>query len=415
MTKSIIGCYNQSASSFSGASATYYLPLKQGGLVRRTGENEMKVPVNYNGTLSDLSCHIPSNSRATTSTLRSRINGSNGTQVISITAGATGFFRDITNSDIISAGDVINASFTNGTGSQTLSIVSVSAAFLADSGHVWIGGWHQSGIDPTFSSNSNTTYMPLLGGSATIGFDTADIRNRELVRAEATMTSLQAYVLANTRTTTCTIRPYINGSAANITLSIPGATTGTFQDLVNSDNYNSGDEVNAALSTLAGGGDITVSGISCNMLSDGNEQELIAHATAAASRISATGDFFMPIFGTPAVNIATESTAQIEVPFECNWKNMRIRVGSVSGATLTMASRINGFDGNQVISIPSGSTGIYEDSVNSDDLLDGDKICYKLTSAASSLLSVERWYASTLSSPTPPSPGGKRRVVIVMQ
>ncbi len=68
--------------------------------------------------------------------------------------------------------------------------------------------------------------------------------------------------------------------------------------------------------------------------------------------------------------------------FSCNvpftWKSIRLKidVNNVTGST-SHTSRINGVDGNQVINVPTSSTGEFTDLTNTDAIIIGDEINMK--------------------------------------
>ena len=81
-----------------------------------------------------------------------------------------------------------------------------------------------------------------------------------------------------------------------------------------------------------------------------------------------------PICGW-AVKDTTETNRQIVYRSAGIFQNLFVRLGSnsVSLAT-TFTFRINATNGNQTISVASGATGIFEDLVNTDTIVSGDKV-----------------------------------------
>lgn len=73
-----------------------------------TTEANAQTILNVALTLSDLSARIQTNTASTTSTIKTRVNGADGTQAISIATTVTGYFVDATHTDAIGATDKIN-------------------------------------------------------------------------------------------------------------------------------------------------------------------------------------------------------------------------------------------------------------------------------------------------------------------
>jgi len=75
---------------------------------------------------------------------------------------------------------------------------------------------------------------------------------------------------------------------------------------------------------------------------------------------------------------ATEATVQYLFRIPAILSNLRVVVGSntLAGAT-TIRTRRNGVNGNQLVNIPAGATGQFEDVINSDNVSNGDLVDYE--------------------------------------
>lgn len=94
----------------------------------------VKANILYACTLSKLECYVSANTINEASTLRTRINGANGNQSLSITGLTTGYFEDASNTDVVAATDEVNYQLVTGaTGTNmTLRSVGVLATVAAE-------------------------------------------------------------------------------------------------------------------------------------------------------------------------------------------------------------------------------------------------------------------------------------------
>lgn len=71
-------------------------------------EINVQVPMPEDAVLRRLGLHVNTNTEAGAVTWKIRINGADGNLTISIPAATTGFFQDVSNSDVVSVGDLVN-------------------------------------------------------------------------------------------------------------------------------------------------------------------------------------------------------------------------------------------------------------------------------------------------------------------
>src|SRR3990167_6819271 len=82
------------------------------------------------GTFSKLSAYALTNTLDGTTTIRLRVNAGNVSEVISITGGATGAFSDSSNTDAISANDLVNHQIVTAGNSGSIVITFISTTFV---------------------------------------------------------------------------------------------------------------------------------------------------------------------------------------------------------------------------------------------------------------------------------------------
>lgn len=178
-----------------------------------------------------------------------------------------------------------------------------------------------------------------------------------------------------------------NGADGNQSVAIGAGLTGEFEDISNSDSLTSGDYFNFAIdATTSTEGTIIPSICSC----------LVEHSTTPISFLMparehgysagpAGGEDFNPIAGEPIISgSATENLTQCTIRFPATLDKFRIYVyANNTTNTCTFKSRVNGADGNLLITVGAGLTGEFEDTSNSDSLSSGDEINYSINTPTS--------------------------------
>jgi len=170
------------------------------------------------------------NSSATVAnTYRSRKNGANGTQVVTIGAGLTGRFTDTTHTDSLAIDDLINYLQDSATDSSSATAISSTFVMTEDS--------YDLEYPLSTKTSSESLYYNL---SRTTGNnDEAASSNRFLVPKK--VTNLRVRIPNNTLGAS-EIRVRKNGANGNGLLSIGASTTGWFEDTTNEDTFDVTDD-----------------------------------------------------------------------------------------------------------------------------------------------------------------------------
>ncbi len=93
---------------------------------------------------------------------------------------------------------------------------------------------------------------------------------------------------------------------------------------------------------------------------------------------TAVDNEFFVVNGGDSTGDADEDDAQAPVAGDFTLFQYTIQVQTNTlGTTTTWAFRKNGADGNGVITVGAGLTGVFQDTVNQDDLVVGDLVCYQ--------------------------------------
>jgi len=204
-------------------------------------------------TLSNLRVFCNSNT-SQTYTIKTRINGADGTQVISYTSGQTGAKTDATHSDSVSAGDKVCYSVLGGTGSGALGSFQIKSA----SSGFQIGiGMPGTGIVSQGASTSN--FIPLSGSVNPTPVTTTEANAQVKARAAQIISKLFTNIKTNTRSDATTIDFRVGGASSALTVSIGASTTGIVEDLTHSVTLATTDLINFRILTGGGTGTITPS------------------------------------------------------------------------------------------------------------------------------------------------------------
>lgn len=232
-----------------------------------------------------------------------------------------------------------------------------------------------NGTSPTASA---TTYYSLTGRPV---LNATEATRQAPIRRAGTFSKFSIKITVNSFTTTSTARLRINGANGNQSVSITNGVTGIFQDNSNSDTISSGDLLNYSIAA-GSGGTLTFTIFSILYEATGNASYFLMNngstgfTANSTTRYQSVGDDGLQITET------TESDVQTRVRVAGTHKNLYVYINSNARiTTTTLRSRKNSGNGNMSISITSGSTGLFEDTTNSDTLASGDLINYSLTTS----------------------------------
>ncbi len=181
---------------------------------------------------------------------------------------------------------------------------------------------------------------------------------------------------ATTGASTLTLRK--NGGNGNQTITIPAGQTGLFRDTTHTDAVAVSDLINGQV-VVGAGGTLTFTFVGVGFKSTlGAINDIGAQGTSVAS-----ATFFSPI---GFLSSATESAVQIVHGFPAALSRLGCLVtANTCAGTSTVNLRINGVNGNQVLSIGAGATGWFTDTTHTDQLGAADKLAYEVSPNTGSL------------------------------
>jgi hypothetical protein len=357
-----------------GATDTFFTPETAGDIVTSSDKVEANIQKTYrrSGTVGGLSVIIASNNRNADVTFVSRVNGGNGTQTITVPAGTTGTFVDLTHSDTITSGNTHSVKY----------VAAGTTGGLTASG---VGGWYEESVGVTqfttvrfaWVSSGLTRYAPFV--SPTSGFASGEAGTETLVKTSGTVKNMACYVSANARTTNTVITLRKNGADTALALTIPAGTTGLIENVVNTVAVAAGDLINWKIVAGSGTESMTTD-ISLEIEADkgiivGLRNSNVASNTVAYSGMTGMGSSWAAnLTSVPGVIAAacTLSTARL-----INAANPHTGAG-----TFTLVK--NGVDTDVVITVPALTTGTFEDTTHSVVVAAGDTCYWRADTGGSS-------------------------------
>lgn len=361
------------------AAATRFFPIA-GDLEDHAAEADTQNRARSAYTLSDLLVRVINNSVTAASTVRSRVNGANGNQSVSIGASATGVFEDITNTDTIASGDLINSQLVVGsTGTEIeLSIVSYTLEDATATTYILVA----FGTEPR--PRGQTRFMAVGGRTDPFSFE---FNNDYNLRVDTTFSNLRIFVSSNGIQDPSTLTFRIAGANGNQSISIGASASGEFEDITNNDVVSANTLIAHQLITGAGqSGDPSLVLEQVQLKGDGVDRPTLRMGSAVGQ-----GDGLIRFVGMEAPNLAegVESATQLDVRHVYDVRNLFVKGSSntLNGAT-TFTLRQNGVDTILSVSIGATASGNFEDITNEVALDATDEINTEIDTTASTAGSI---------------------------
>jgi hypothetical protein len=371
------------------AAAIDYGPLMLGGASGASAsKTEAQMAITQSvvgGVYANLNLQVTANGVTAASTVRVRRNAVDVNQTISVPSSTTGWFEDISNIDGAAATDTVDYKVTAGATGTSLAYRAVSCAFRPDTSVSAFFGPPSTAASPTehYTATQNTSVYasPLVTATDSMATSTTGLANTEgrLGAAAGKLTNFRVTVLNNpyTSAVTATTMKDAGVNTTALTLSIPGSTTGTFEDATHSHVFaaETGLIVKFALpAQVTVASNFRVQAMQWLFTSDDGHHDLTYVINGGDS---STSTIYYPLFGAGS---ATETSAQSKAPFDLICSKMRVRASVLTG-TATYRSRINGAYGNQTVSVTG--TGWFEDASNTDTVGHGDLMAFEISGGTS--------------------------------
>lgn len=355
-----------------GASATQYDSPLDCSRISATTESQAHVTMRTAGTFSGLFCNISTNNRGT-STLRFRVNSANGNQVVTITASTTGQFEDTTNSDTVAAGDEVNNQIVTGSGGSTFTLLTCAYVFSATSGTTKKMGTAVLGA----VSTASTSFYCGLGGFVST---TSEAQTQLKLKTSGTFANLFANIVTNGRSTTSTLRFRKNTADGNQVISVTAGSTGLFEDTSNTDTVAVDDLVNLVIVLGTGTGNLLLHAFASELTAT-NTFHLVAGNNSGIALLAAATDAYPAAGRLEATMAETNYRCDAQFPFTLSKLSCYVTANTIVEDSL-LRCRVNGGNGNQVATVTGLTTGLFEDTTNSDILVATDEINLRCVAGA---------------------------------
>jgi hypothetical protein len=235
-----------------GHSATTYLPLSGG----RAGVNQVSEIANQKSvrvatTLSLLRTAVQANANTLSSTIRTRVNGTNGGQSVSYSSTLTGIQEDVTGSDTITAGD--NVCYQAVPGSSANLAIDTVQAKAAAAGSLLMASYGQTA--------STTGYLTISGRQPSFATTESDVQMK--ARTVKTFDAFFTATATNTRSDATTVDLRVNAASpgGGPAVSIGANTSGIVEGLTGTVTTTATDLLNFRVLIGGGTGSITLSTI----------------------------------------------------------------------------------------------------------------------------------------------------------
>jgi len=199
-----------------------------------------------------------------------------------------------------------------------------------------------------------------------------------------TFSGMWVYIPSNTRVTDTLIRFVNNGVVGNQSITIPAGATGFFADTINTDTVVAGDEYAIGVTFPVGGNTINISQL--GMLYDDSSGNYVSKYCGTGSAVLNNITRYTGMAGNSggAATAATEGRQQTTINADGAIKNLTIRAYVNSHtADITYTVRVNGVNSGCTVTVPAGTLGFYEDTVNTVAVVAGDVVTIETTAGAS--------------------------------
>lgn len=238
--------------NYAVASTTRYIALTGTSIATQSSPGAEAV-IQTDAVSSDLYVYISANARTTDTTFSTRKNATTGSQSVTYTAGQTGAKEDVVNSDSLAEGDTQAYEITTGTGTETITIITVSSTLITTNNKFFLLAQDSVWTGVPFNTS---TFNPPSGGM--VSFNTDEANSQIYPRFSFTVSKFLVNVFTNTiATSASTVTVRDNGNNGSLTVSYDAGQSGEKTDGINSDVITSGtDKINYNIVTPNTSGEI---------------------------------------------------------------------------------------------------------------------------------------------------------------
>lgn len=353
-------------------STTVYIPIGNTVISEFPPEAWAQIPIYSSGVISGLYVRLEDNSIANNSTWTIRINGVSGNETVALASGVK-IGTDTTHTDRINYGDKVDVMLKTGSGGTTLNPIAMQVFF---SPATPINYQRMSPAAPNVGLSITNGFQPYYSNiTGIIGQNFFEAHTFHVMRTSGTFRNAAVYVATNTRTETT---PYVlrkNGADTALSINVPSATTGLFQNTTSQVSITAGDTVEWELGMNNGSDSnpIIITFLSSEYISSGTEVE---YAVGTDDKPQNAGETWTIPYQAALTYGGDEYLVQPFKPGVLHRFCMTTAQNDVSTVS-TVKVRKNGVtDPNIVMTIPIATTGTFCDNTHSLTVTSTDTIAY---------------------------------------
>lgn len=175
---------------------------------------------------------------------------------------------------------------------------------------------------------------------------------------------------------TCRIRK--NQANSSLAVTIPGATTGLFEDNTNTVTYASGDTLAWQAVAGAGGSSLLPTLWSVVNTPTANATTKIGYTSGGA--LTAASAVRQQIFGGFVTSLEATNIRQTNINFAATAKNMSVMAtANTRSANTAFRLRKNNANASSLVTVTALTTGLFEDTTNTDSIAANDDLAWQTT------------------------------------
>lgn len=243
------------------ASTTYYGAFA--GQINTDGavaEADIEVEQLRDTTASKMYISVNVNTRVSDTILRSRVNGANGNQLVTIGAGLTGNFLDAINEDELETGDTFNYAIVNGAGAGDLTVNLVETVIASIDGSIALTG--REDLQSSYEQETTFGIFPIHGAVGG-GFDSSSFITFPFA---VRLSNFILYITNNTCDADVDFYISKNDDAEIFPLfTIPASTSGIFTQNIGELELAANDNVYLYAESISGPGIMPISYFTCKV------------------------------------------------------------------------------------------------------------------------------------------------------
>ena len=343
------------------------------GVFSNNTEVNVQIKVLDTYSIRHMSTYIPANDLNNPSNFTFRVDGVNTALAIAVPSLTTGRFQDLANSVNVVSGELLSHRVTRPAGGTPRS-TGISIEMRSDSGDITI--YSAAGGTSVGQTPFDIKYIPVRGHVGSI------ITHNDVeitMRNAPTLSDMRFIVTTFSSDVDPTVALFKNGSAVNQTVTPTG--TGAFEDTSNTDSYIATDTAAVEIdNSAASSGSMGFS--TCHFKSDATDQRYSNTQTVFRIDADAANEFAaLTGYGSNnAVEVGKEIKFQMG-PFTLKDFHVNCHLNTLT-TTANIFLRVNGSDTSITVAISSTSTGIFEDTSNTQKVVSGDLVSYRGSAAS---------------------------------